>query len=364
MPNRPSIPAEIARKLLNECGHRCAVCGEPLPLEKAHIIPWRECKQHKAEDLICLCANDHQRADSEKWGEKTLREYKERPWVLRRFGSHDQMPEHTAKVVLTIEMELRHFDETTQDWIRYAIAAFLNVSPHHVRITSVKEGSVKVTIELPAESAGQLLNAHETKAPELFELLAPIELSHVKKVDIRKLYESIVDKLYQAIYRLAYHKLSDTIAAQDIVQEVFLRLWKEMKSGTEILNFKTWAYTVAKRLIIDHIRKAYRTRQIIEAGGVDSNSERILATVASNSEEALIINDLYEALDHCLPKFQPRVRGVLLAYLNGWNIQQISKILEMDQNFVNNTWTRNRMKLLSCIRRKFPEIGDQHGQKS
>jgi len=37
------------------------------------------------ENLICLCANCHQRADSEKWGEKALLEYKRLPWIKRRF---------------------------------------------------------------------------------------------------------------------------------------------------------------------------------------------------------------------------------------------------------------------------------------
>jgi hypothetical protein len=38
------------------------------------------------ENLICLCASCHQRADTEAWGEKALRQYKERPSVLRRLA--------------------------------------------------------------------------------------------------------------------------------------------------------------------------------------------------------------------------------------------------------------------------------------
>jgi len=68
-----------------ESGHCCAVCGNPGPLELAHIRPWHQSREHKAEDLICLCANCHARADKDGWGEKTLREYKRNPWVSRRF---------------------------------------------------------------------------------------------------------------------------------------------------------------------------------------------------------------------------------------------------------------------------------------
>ncbi|NTV46381.1 MAG: hypothetical protein HGB11_07650 [Chlorobiales bacterium] len=85
MPNRPAISAEVQREVLIEAGHRCAVCGEPLPLERAHVIPWSRSHDHTAENLICLCANCHARADKENWGEKTLREYKANPWITRRY---------------------------------------------------------------------------------------------------------------------------------------------------------------------------------------------------------------------------------------------------------------------------------------
>lgn len=81
--NRPRIPADVERQVLIEAGHRCAVCGAELPLERAHIIAWSRSKDHSAANLLCLCANCHGRADSEKWGEETLRQYKQRPWVIR-----------------------------------------------------------------------------------------------------------------------------------------------------------------------------------------------------------------------------------------------------------------------------------------
>lgn len=84
MIKRPRIPTQIERAVLTESGHRCAVCGESCPLERAHIIPWHRSKAHRQADLICLCANCHARADLENWGETTLRIYKLNPWVLRK----------------------------------------------------------------------------------------------------------------------------------------------------------------------------------------------------------------------------------------------------------------------------------------
>lgn len=84
MANRPDIPKEVTRAVFIECGHRCAVCGTPFPLERAHIIPWNKSKDHRAENLICLCSNCHTRSHTELWDTKTLQEYKKRPWVNRQ----------------------------------------------------------------------------------------------------------------------------------------------------------------------------------------------------------------------------------------------------------------------------------------
>jgi len=90
--NRPAIPADVERQVLIDAGHRCAVCGCELPLERAHIIAWSQSKDHSAANLLCLCANCHGRADTEGWGAATLREYKQRPWVIRARSEEGAFP--------------------------------------------------------------------------------------------------------------------------------------------------------------------------------------------------------------------------------------------------------------------------------
>lgn len=176
MTNRPSIPAEIERQILIECGHRCAVCGTPAPLERAHIIPWRKTKEHKAEDLICLCANCHGRADQEKWGQKTLQEYKDRPWVMRQHdcGCQHSIPESQSIIRITIDMELKHFDEKNQRWLQSGLAAFLGTGPSSVRIQEIEQGSTRVSIELPTSSSERLLRAYKESDPELSKFIEPL----------------------------------------------------------------------------------------------------------------------------------------------------------------------------------------------
>jgi predicted aspartyl protease len=108
------------------------------------------------------------------------------------------MPEPTAKVELTIKMELKDFDEKRERWLQHAIASFLGISPNAVQIKSlIEENSVKVTIELPTESAERLLSTYETPDSEFFKLFAPQVLLNLRREAAeRKLARSIFQRRF------------------------------------------------------------------------------------------------------------------------------------------------------------------------
>jgi HNH endonuclease len=74
---RPSIPADIRRRVLMEAGHRCAIpTCRYIEVDVHHIIPWAKCQKHEYENLIALCPNCHRRAGNEDIDRKALRLYK------------------------------------------------------------------------------------------------------------------------------------------------------------------------------------------------------------------------------------------------------------------------------------------------
>src|SRR6266581_3729400 len=102
MPDRPAIPIEIQREVLFEARHRCAVCCEPTPLQRAHIRPWSDSHDHSVANLIALCANCHARADSERWGVVVLKRYKQTPCALAAHSAPVVTAEQQAIIDLVI----------------------------------------------------------------------------------------------------------------------------------------------------------------------------------------------------------------------------------------------------------------------
>lgn len=80
---RPPIPMELKREVLLEAGHRCAIptCRQT-PVEVAHIIPWKEGKEHTFDNLIALCPTCHTRYDKGEIDRKSMQQYKANLSVL------------------------------------------------------------------------------------------------------------------------------------------------------------------------------------------------------------------------------------------------------------------------------------------
>ena len=86
--SRPAVPADLKRRVLIEAGHRCAIptCRHPTT-EIAHIVPWKDAKEHIFENLIALCPNCHTRYDAGQIDRKSMTTYKSNLAIINsRYG--------------------------------------------------------------------------------------------------------------------------------------------------------------------------------------------------------------------------------------------------------------------------------------
>ncbi len=183
MTKRPAIPIKVQRAILLEARHRCAVCCEPTPLERAHIRPWSKSKDHSAANLIALCANCHSRADNEKWGVDALRNYKQNPCALAAHAA----PLATTEQKVLIDLILAADPDTMTEIQRLRLvsmtAAYAGAQVTDVRFISVtRANSSRVRLELPASVADKLRAGYVEGDPELVAFLEDIELLRVEAV--------------------------------------------------------------------------------------------------------------------------------------------------------------------------------------
>lgn len=73
-------------------------------------------------------------------------------------------------------------------------------------------------------------------------------------------FRSLVRRHQRALYNFALRQVRAPSVAEDIVQDVFVRIVQNVQTFKEESRFSTWAYTIARNLCIDHLRKGVHRR--------------------------------------------------------------------------------------------------------
>jgi len=148
-------------------------------------------------------------------------------------------------------------------------------------------------------------------------------------------FEQLVNRYFGLIYTLAFARLREHEAAQDLTQEVFLRLYLGLPTLREPRFFGTWASRVARNLAMDWSRNRRRASLLItmvplEASQVEQKPsdsplvwERMLETEQMRELRAAILN---------LPVEQREI--LLLHYQRGMTQQEIGARLDMHHSTV------------------------------
>ena len=159
MSDRPAIPIEVSEEVLFEARYCCAVCCAPIAVERCHIVPWSTCKDHRAENLVVLCANCHTRSHSEKWPQSRLKRVNEHPCALERDRMPRMSPEQRVLVEAILSCDPEMLNERARLRFLKMLASYLEIDINDMSIVTIEPcNSTRIVIELP-ETAGRKLEA-------------------------------------------------------------------------------------------------------------------------------------------------------------------------------------------------------------
>ncbi len=77
------------------------------------------------------------------------------------------------------------------------------------------------------------------------------------------------------LYRFALRQLGDGVAAQDVVQEVFLRAWRAAdRFDPELASLRVWLFAIARNVLVDEVRRAAKRPLPMAPGGTGQLPDR------------------------------------------------------------------------------------------
>jgi RNA polymerase sigma-70 factor (ECF subfamily) len=145
-------------------------------------------------------------------------------------------------------------------------------------------------------------------------------------------YNIVVKNHANALYCYALKFLRDSENAQDIVQDVFEKLWLNRKK-VELDKAKSWMFTTAFHAMLNFNKK--RSKMIYDS---DSLPER-----GSNGKNIFESNQVVERAVNILPPLQKSI--ILLRDLQGYTYQEIGEILKISESQVKVYLFRARNKI-------------------
>ncbi len=154
----------------------------------------------------------------------------------------------------------------------------------------------------------------------------------------REQFISKVGESQQALRRfLTALCCGDAQLADDIAQETFIKAYLSCESLNDSDKFKSWVFKIAYNLFIDQRRSMKMTVDVDCATGIED---------AERADSSFRYQDLYKALD-LLPG-KERI-SVLLYYLEGYSVKEISDINGFSQEAVRQHLSRGRARLRGLL---------------
>jgi RNA polymerase sigma-70 factor (ECF subfamily) len=171
-------------------------------------------------------------------------------------------------------------------------------------------------------------------------------LAELKKGSTQALH-TLHDLYYPGLRSFASHLLGDAPAAEDVVADVFIVLWKKQKDFSTLQQVKAFLYISTRNACINHVKKAQRDVAMKEgfSNYLSADYEEFALNEMIRME---VLQQIREAIEH-LPA---QCRKVFkMCYVEGLSNAEVAELCQISVNTVKN----HKVKALSLLRLKFLE---------
>ena len=163
-------------------------------------------------------------------------------------------------------------------------------------------------------------------------------------------WEQIVRQNWRKVFNVAYKFVGKHDEAEDLAQDIFLKIFKALGTFDRRANFQTWIISISRNLCIDHYRSVRKERQTI-ARDVDS-SELQPATTDRGPYAQAEHQDLRAQLRQALEALPLTLRtAVVLRDLQELSYQEIADRLGLPEGTVKSRINRGRIELAHQLKR-------------
>jgi len=163
-------------------------------------------------------------------------------------------------------------------------------------------------------------------------------------------WEAIVRQYRRKVFNVAYKFVGKHDEAEDLTQDIFLKIFKSLDTFDRRANFQTWLISVSRNLCIDHYRSVRKERETIDR---DVDTAELAPSAPGQSQMArLEQRDRVELLRQALGALPKTLRtAVLMRDLQELSYHEIAVALRLPEGTVKSRINRGRSELARQIRK-------------
>jgi RNA polymerase sigma-70 factor (ECF subfamily) len=163
-------------------------------------------------------------------------------------------------------------------------------------------------------------------------------------------WDQIVRQHWRKVFNLAYKFVGRHDEAEDLTQDIFLKIFKALHTFDRRANFQTWLISISRNLCIDHYRSVRKERETM-AREVDA-SELTPVSREQSPHRYVEQQDLRQLIRQALAELPPTLReAVVLRDLKEFSYQEIADKLGLPEGTVKSRINRGRLELARQLRR-------------
>jgi RNA polymerase sigma factor (sigma-70 family) len=172
----------------------------------------------------------------------------------------------------------------------------------------------------------------------------------------QKSFEILIKRYLKSLYNFIYGYVNNSEVADDITQNVFLKIWKNIDKFQKDKSFKTWIFCIAKNTVFDFFKK----KKDVSFSQIE-NSDEFNGNESLNFEESIIDNEnlpneilekkeTKEFIGRILLDIPIKYREILKLYYYGeFNFREISEILDEPMDTIKSRHRRGVIMLRKML---------------
>ncbi len=163
-------------------------------------------------------------------------------------------------------------------------------------------------------------------------------------------WADIVRMHWRKVFNLAYKFVGRHDEAEDLTQDIFLRIFRALHTFDRRANFQTWLISISRNLCIDHYRSRRKERETMAR---DIDASTLTPTSRERSPDGRLEQmDVRELVRTALDELAPSLReAVMLRDLQDFSYLEIAERLKLPEGTVKSRINRGRLELARQVRR-------------